>query len=203
MSDEPLTAATEVPSASAAYVAALTQGAGWAQSRFYEQHALRVRRVLARILGMDSELPDLIQEVFARAFRSLARYDGDESGLAPWVARVAIYTARENLRRRKRRRLFEFSARAGAPADPPDPVASDNPETSVVMARVFAILDRLPANERIALTLRFFEGMALQEIADASETSLATTKRRIKSGRERFERLASRDILVAGWMSQR
>ena len=52
-----------------------------------------------------------------------------------------------------------------------------------------ALLDRALANvtaaERVAWMLRYVEGMGLDEIAEACECSLATTKRRIAAVNER------------------
>jgi RNA polymerase sigma-70 factor (ECF subfamily) len=53
---------------------------------------------------------------------------------------------------------------------------------------VYALLDRLPTEQRIALVLRRVEGMELAEIATAMKLSLATVKRRLVLAEARLER---------------
>ena len=58
-----------------------------------------------------------------------------------------------------------------APTAPPDAVAE--------LRSVYAIVDELPTNERLALILRRVEGLPLEEVAALCDCSLATVKRRI------------------------
>lgn len=181
----------------ATFVAALRQGDRAARARFFDTHARRVRRVLIRVLGADNEVTDLVQEVFLRALRGVERYRGDADGLGPWLDRVAIFTARGVIRKRQvRRRLTPLAAprdHEGAPA----PDSSDSRET---VRRVFAVLDRLPDEERIALSLRWLEQMELREVADACDVSLSTAKRRVRRGRKRFDEMAAQDPLLAAML---
>ena len=47
------------------------------------------------------------------------------------------------------------------------------------LTRFYEVLNRLKAEDQVAFTLRFLEGMELREVADALDVSLATTKRRL------------------------
>ena len=58
------------------------------------------------------------------------------------------------------------------------------------LGRVYEVLDKVPVKERIPFTLRIIDGMALQDVAQACDVSLATVKRRITRARQRFSVLA-------------
>ncbi len=61
------------------------------------------------------------------------------------------------------------------------------------MAHVYTILDRLPADERIAFVLRFVEHHPLAEVAELTRCSLATAKRRIARATKAFDEFAAED----------
>ena len=58
------------------------------------------------------------------------------------------------------------------------------------------MLDRLPAKERVVFVLRAIEGMDVTEVAAVCDVSVATVKRRSKTGQARFFRLAMRDPVL-------
>jgi RNA polymerase sigma-70 factor (ECF subfamily) len=67
-----------------------------------------------------------------------------------------------------------------------DPAAG--PEEKQLVVEVYRALDRLPAHERVAWTLRHVEGEALEDIARLCGCSLATAKRRIATAHEKLQR---------------
>lgn len=159
----------------------------------YADHALRV---LARILGDDPDLLDLRQDVLLRVVRS-ARGITDASSLQGWVTIIAVNVARSTLRRRKLQRWLSFLPWN----EVPDVEArSSSDDDSASLERLYAILGKLPAEERIVFTLRFVDEMPLQEIATACGVSLATTKRRISAAEGRFTAFARKDPLLRNWL---
>jgi RNA polymerase sigma-70 factor (ECF subfamily) len=82
----------------------------------------------------------------------------------------------------RRRRLLRTLGiiQSGEPVDL-DAVASSDagPEVRALLAQVYALLQTMPANERIAWTLRYVERHRLEAVADLTKCSLATAKRRI------------------------
>ncbi|GAC1353329.1 MAG: hypothetical protein NVSMB1_25800 [Polyangiales bacterium] len=103
------------------------------------------------------------------------------SALRAWITKIAVFTARGCIRRRSRRRWLKFSDDPPEVADTPA-----NPEANEALRTTYAVLERLPTDERIALALRVIEGMELTEVATACGVSLATIKRRLKSAETRF-----------------
>ena len=62
------------------------------------------------------------------------------------------------------------------------------------------MLDKLPADERIAFALRFINEMELVEVADACQVSLATAKRRLARARKKFTTMALTYPELADWV---
>ena len=175
----------------AALVDALGRGDPGAPALLYDRHAVRIRRVLARVLGPDGEMEDVLHEVFAQAFASLDGIE-DPQRLEAWLTRVAVFTARGWIRRRGRRRWLHYFS----PDDLPSQATRDDHEGRDAMRRTYAVLERLSTDERIVFALRFIEQMELTEVADACDVSLATVKRRIAKARASFESLAARDPVL-------
>lgn len=157
-----------------------------------------VNRVVRRVMGQDRDHDDLVQEIFYQLLSSVSRLR-DADRLRAWVMQVAVNTLRSEIRRRRVRRLV-FAPR---PADPARvrTTGADH-DGRALLQRTYALLDRLPANERIAFTLRHVDERPLQELAELCGCSLATIKRRLARAERRFERLASRDPDLADRLSR-
>src|SRR5688500_2280393 len=75
--DEPA-AVTFITSADdSAFVARLRAGDRVAIGALFDRHADRIERVLYRVLGVDAEIPDLLQDVCVYAMTGIAKYRGD------------------------------------------------------------------------------------------------------------------------------
>lgn len=154
----------------------------WAERALVAAETAHVERMLTRMLGLSADLDDLMQEVFIRAFARIAELREPKS-LRAWLCSIAVFVAREAIRRKRRRRWLVF-----LPAEEhPEPSADGASIEARTALRVFyEVLDGFPADERIAFTLRFVEGMELGEVADACQVSLATIKRRLKRASDDF-----------------
>lgn len=166
----------------ATLIAALRAGQPGAAAAFYDRYASRVRATLRALLGPDADLPDLLQEVFIRA---LDRVEGlrDIERAGSWLTTIAVFVARAHLRVRKRRnwlRVFSPERTAAAQVEQP---SSDARRT---LRELYAILDRMPVDDRMAFLLRHFHGATLVDAAKACNTSLATLKRRLARAEKRF-----------------
>ena len=177
-------------------VAALRQGKPWAQAALFEQHVGDVRRVLARVMGVDFELPDLVQDVFLRAFESIERLN-DPTSVKSWLMSIAVNTARERIRKRQRQRWLRFM---GAEELPEVQCSAVDPVSQEALRATYAILDRLHPDERIAFALRFIDGMELTDVATACGVSLATIKRRLSKAGKRFRDLAWEHPVLREWL---
>ena len=163
-------------------VAALHRGDRAARAVLVQRYEPLVERLVAGALGIDSEIADVIQDVFVGVFEGI-RSLKDASALRSWIATLAVFTARGRIRRRRRWRWIRFVA----PEEVPEvPVAAPQGETSEAVRATYAILEKFPADERLAFSLRFVSEMQLTEVAAACRVSLATVKRRLARAEKRF-----------------
>ncbi len=153
----------------------------------FRRYAPYVARVALRILGRSDEVDDLVQDVFLAAHRGLGRLR-EPAAVKGWLATVAVRSARRRLRARRLRAFFGLDRPADY-AEVADGAAS--PETRALLARLYRVLDGLPAAERIAWALRHVEGERLDRVALLCGCSLATAKRRVAAAQATLEREVS------------
>lgn len=180
----------------ASIVRAVASGEPAGAAALFDRYHVHVQRVLVHVLGPDSELSDLVQEVFLTAMRSIAKVT-DPSSLRAWLGTIAVFTARACVRRRARFRIFQFLPNDELPEVEHEPVPY---EVDEALRATYRVLERMPVDERIAFALRFIDGMDLGEVATACEVSLSTIKRRLAKAEERFARLAAREPSLVDWL---
>lgn len=176
----------------------LRRGDPGATAALYDRYARHVIRVLARVMGQDPDLDDLLHEVFVRALEGVHQVrDGER--LRGWLTSVAVFTARGAIRYRSRRRWLGFRA----PEEMPEATGSlGDPEAADALRRTYAILASLPADQRIPFSLRVLDDMPLQEVADACGVSLATVKRQLARAEHGFVRQARLDPVLKSWVER-
>jgi RNA polymerase sigma-70 factor, ECF subfamily len=179
-----------------ALVRALREGDRAAASELVRRHGPYVERVLARILGVDGELPDLLHDVFMNALGSIDSLK-TPSMLKEWLRGVTVFVARGCLRRRRRRQWLVFRRSEDLPDIPIDVLPSDATEA---LTRTYRALAKLPPDERVVFALRFVAEMELTEVAEACQVSLATTKRRLDKAQSRFTAAGRKDPVLREWI---
>lgn len=155
----------------------------------FRRYAPYVAAVAHRLLGRDEDVDDTVQEVFLAAVRGVHAVR-DPAAVRGWLACIAVRVARERLRKRRMRAFFGLD----------DPIAYESvvdagasAEQRALVARVYRLLDGVPANHRIAWSLRYIEGEPLESVAALCGCSLATAKRRIAAAAKRLDEAFSDD----------
>ncbi len=182
----------------AALIAGLRAGEPWARAALFDRYAPQVERILRRVLGHEkhNDMADLIHDTFVSALSSIDSIR-DAAALPSWMTTIAARTAYRAIRARRARRWLFF----WEPSEVPEQVApSAGPDVVEAHARVYALLDRMPADERVAFALRYVEGMELDRVAEACDVSLATVKRKLAKAEARFVALARRDEALRPWL---
>jgi RNA polymerase sigma-70 factor (ECF subfamily) len=160
----------------------------------YDRHARPLYSLILRIVGEETEAEDVLQDVFAQAFRQASRYDASRGAVAAWLLTMARSRAIDRLRARRARveaRTREVQAL--------DEMADVRPDAASVMLDeeqsrlVRQALGDLPLLQRIAIELAYYEGLSHTEIAERLEQPLGTVKTRIRQGL-----LKLRDVLTEG-----
>jgi RNA polymerase sigma-70 factor, ECF subfamily len=180
----------------AALAEALRSGHPQAPAALVDRYGVHLRRVLVRVMGKDPELADLLHDVLVTAIQSVDRLQ-DTRALRPWLTSIAIYSARAAIRKRTRRRLFRLTAPEQLDETEAPGVSED---ASEALRATYSVLERLPADERIAFALRFIDGMELVEAAAACRVSLSTFKRRVLRAERKFADRARREPALAEWV---
>jgi RNA polymerase sigma-70 factor (ECF subfamily) len=181
--------ATRLAQASDAELCELaSQGDLPARSELFVRNKRGVARIIASLLGPDAEGEDVVHETFLRAFALLDRCGANEAieQLGPWLRGVAVFVAREWLRKKARRRWSLFE-------DVPERPTHEVPAgVRDALRETFEVLARLPVDDRLAFSLRYIEGLEITELALAMDLSLSTSKRRLRAAEERFRALAAK-----------
>lgn len=183
-----------------ALVQGLRNGETWARAALFDRCAPDVERILRRILGHEvhTDMADLVHDTFVQALASIDQLR-DAGALRGWMQSIAAHTAYRTIRSRRVRRWLRFWEPAQIPEVPVEDVSSDVREA---YRRTYEVLDKLPADERIAFVLRYVEGMDLGQLAETCRVSLSTIKRRLARAEGRFARAAKRDEVLASWLSE-
>ena len=152
----------------------------------------RIVGLVGRYLRDQDEVQDVAQEAFIKAYRALPRFRGD-SAFYTWLYRIAINTAKNHLVSRSRR-----PPDSDVDVDLADGIYQDslsdmvNPENSLATdqleAVVYKAIDDLAEDLKVAVTLREFEGLSYEEIADVMECPVGTVRSRIFRAREAIEK---------------
>ncbi|WP_293764816.1 RNA polymerase sigma factor RpoE [uncultured Aquitalea sp.] len=150
----------------------------------------RLARLLSRFIRDGSDIEDVTQEAFVKAYRALPSFRG-ESAFYTWLYRIGINTAKNFLSSSGRRPVVhsEFEDEDGESFDLASQVPDFNtPETEMmnkeIVATVNAAVEALPEELRTAITLREMDGLSYDEIAKVMNCPIGTVRSRIFRARE-------------------
>lgn len=153
----------------------------------------KVSNLISRYIRDSSEVMDVSQEAFIKAYRALPGFRG-ESAFYTWLYRIAVNTVKNHLVAQGRRppgddieadvaEQMDMGGRLRESATPEGNLLRDEIATTVQRA-----LDDLPDDLRTAIVLREFEGMSYEEIATAMECPIGTVRSRIFRAREAIDK---------------
>ncbi|MEM1153719.1 MAG: RNA polymerase sigma factor RpoE [Pseudomonadota bacterium] len=152
----------------------------------------RIFGLIGRYVHDADEVQDVAQEAFIKAYRALPKFRGD-SAFYTWLYRIAINTAKNHLVSRSRRppgsdvevEDAEYYASGGALHE------IETPENALFGAELKAVVEEaireLPEDLRTAVTLREFDGLSYEDIADIMDCPIGTVRSRIFRAREAID----------------
>jgi len=156
-----------------------------------------VYSIAMSLMHQPADAADMTQEAFIRLLRSIGTYRG-ETKFTTWLYRLVTNICLDGMRRR------------GRPVESLDVALGDDGSTTLgdrledadrwtqpdeqvrfqeSAAEVRAALAQLPAAQRLALTLHYFDDMRYEDIATAMDLPLNTVKSHIRRGKERMASL--------------
>lgn len=153
------------------------------------RHLERAYRIALRIVGSAAEAEDVAQEAMVRVWESAARFDPSRARFSTWCYRIIV-----NLAVSQQRRPATLALDAALEiADPADD-AETRIATREAQAGLVAALDAMPARQRAALVLVYYEEMSAADAAEVLEISPRALEGLLRRGRQFIrERLAEAD----------
>ena len=155
----------------------------------------KVQSIISRLLNKGSfrnDIEDVAQETFIKAYRALPNFRGD-SAFYTWLYRIAVNTAKNHLVSRARKpqgidadieEAEEFDSAFGLRE-------SETPETHAHIAQlekcIKDAINELSSELKAAITLREFDGLSYEEIAEILECPVGTVRSRIFRARESID----------------
>lgn len=174
----------------AALVASARTGDFYAFEELVRRYRNDVFALAYHFVRSREEAWDLSQEVFIKAHRALDRFRGDSS-FKTWLMRITTNQCKDYLKKRRLDTVALDDASAGQDASTDaDPRASL--EAQETGQAILSALDELPAKHRAAFTLREFEGLSYEEMAQVMECSVGTVMSRLFHARRKLQDKLSR-----------
>jgi len=150
----------------------------------------KLGRLLSRFIRDASEVEDVTQEAFIKAYRALPAFRGD-SAFYTWLYRIGINTAKNYLVAMGRRAptTTDIDSEEAEGFEDGDQLRDLNTPENEMMSRQVAetvnqTLEELPEELRTAITLREIEGLSYEDIAKIMNCPIGTVRSRIFRARE-------------------
>jgi len=155
-----------------------------------DKYQRKLARLLSRMIRDQSEIEDVVQESFIKAYRALPNFRGD-SAFYTWLYRIGINTAKNYLVSVGRRPTVstDIEIEDAENFDSGDELrTTDTPESSMMTKQIAQTVndtvEGLPEELRTAITLREIEGLSYEEIATIMACPIGTVRSRIFRARE-------------------
>ena len=174
-----------------ALVERVQQGDKKAFNLLVSRYQNKVAGLLTRYVSRN-DIPDVAQESFIKAYRSIESFRGD-SAFYTWLYRIAVNTAKNYLAAQGRRPpsediLAEDAENYDAGIHLRD---VDTPENEILSGElkkvVFDTINGMPEDLKNAITLRELEGLSYEDIAEVMGCPVGTVRSRIFRAREIIE----------------
>ncbi|MDO6427422.1 RNA polymerase sigma factor RpoE [Thalassotalea sp. 1_MG-2023] len=153
----------------------------------------KVANLVSRYVRNHSDVPDIVQEAFIKAYRALPNFRGD-SAFYTWLYRIAVNCAKNHMVSSGRKPPgTDVEIEDAEIYDSGDALRENaSPEklllTKEIKKMVFSTIEQLPDDLRTAINLRELEGLSYEEIATIMECPVGTVRSRIFRAREAVDK---------------
>jgi RNA polymerase sigma-70 factor, ECF subfamily len=168
----------------------IAKGDRRAFGRLYDRSSEVLFTLSLRMLGDREEAEDLLQEVYTEVWRKSVRYDARRGPPMAWLITLTRSRGIDRLRARASRGHGMTDSIDDAPVAQTqghDPTPFDQQADAEVRVMVMKALVELPAAQRQALELSYYEGLSHSEIAERLKEPVGTIKTRIKLGMSKLK----------------
>lgn len=147
-----------------------------------ERHHGRIRNLIYSIFHEQEIIDDIAQEVFIKAYEALPRFRF-ESSFYTWLYRIAVNKSRDELRKRKVRKMFSLQTMLDSNDKEFHAKMTVHPEDTEAQELIAAGLQSLPEKFRLPVVLKDIDGLSYEEIADVMQCEIGTVKSRLSRAR--------------------
>jgi len=144
-----------------------------------ERHQALVAGTAARMLGSNSDVEDIAQQVFIRVWKSARRYV-PRAKFTTWLLKITRNLVFNELRRSKRRAQVPLQSDPGAEEIPLKDETNPAPDASLLEEELQRAIEeaimQLPESQRMALVLRRYDQLSYEEIAEVLDLSVPAVK---------------------------
>jgi RNA polymerase sigma-70 factor (ECF subfamily) len=160
-----------------------------ALSELYDRYSGMLFSLLVRILKDTSAAEEILQDLFLQLWRNPSRFDANRGSLPAWLMVIGRNRAISRLRSRERREVSEDSDGFSMDSLPsPENIESDA-QRAELARRLRVAMASLPAEQREAVELAYFEGMTQTEIATRTGSPLGTVKSRVRAAMQALKQI--------------
>lgn len=143
-----------------------------------ERHAPRAYRVALRLLGNHEDAEDVTQDALLAAWQALPGFRA-EASFSTWLYRIVTTRALNKSTRTARTAALDTTPE---PADPGRGPAEQT-EQNLIADAITEAIAALPTAQRVALVLHQFEGLSYGEIAEITDSTVATVRSHLHRAR--------------------
>ena len=144
-----------------------------------EKHQALVAGTVARMLGSNSDVEDIAQQVFIRVWKSARRYV-PRAKFTTWLLKITRNLVFNELRRTKRHAHVPLQSEPGVEDPPVKDETNLAPDTSLLEIELQRTIEeailQLPETQRLALVLRRYEQMSYEQIGEVLDLSVPAVK---------------------------
>ncbi|WP_100656710.1 RNA polymerase sigma factor RpoE [Alteromonas flava] len=154
----------------------------------------KVMHLVSRYVKNTGDVADVTQEAFIKAYRALPSFRGD-SAFYTWLYRIAVNTAKNYLVSQGRKPPgSDIDAQEADYYDGGEALHDNStPERALLSNEIettlHRVVERLPEDLRMAITLRELEGLSYEEIAEVMDCPVGTVRSRIFRAREAIDKV--------------
>ena len=144
-----------------------------------ERHQTLVVGTVARMLGSNSDVEDVAQQVFLRVWRNAHRYK-PRAKFTTWLLKITRNLVFNELRRARRRGHIPIQTDSTADELPLKDQSAQAPDASLLESELEKAIEKaigeLPTTQRLALVLRRYEELSYEQIAEVLDLSVPAVK---------------------------
>ncbi len=176
-------------------IAAVLDGDTASFEPLIKKYSPRVFSTARRYARRESEVEDVVQEIWAKAFSRLASFRGD-APFEHWLMRLAVRTCYDFLRQHQRNREATFSEISDSEQDWLDKFAgqpeSAHEDAEAARALVEKVMAQLSPSARLIITLLEIEERSVKEISQLTGWSVALVKVRAFRARAEMRKIVKK-----------